>query len=141
MKIGEVAERSGTPASAIRYYESIGVLPATPRASGQRAYGPGTLEALQAVRAAQGLGFNLQEIKVLLGSFRSGEDPSRECRDLARRKLRDLDRLAKNVERMRSILRHGLTCRCANLSGCYVGRSDRPSGGGRGHSGPTKGRL
>jgi MerR family redox-sensitive transcriptional activator SoxR len=43
MTIGEVANRAGLQASAIRYYEKIGLLPKTQRIGGQRRYETGVL--------------------------------------------------------------------------------------------------
>jgi MerR family redox-sensitive transcriptional activator SoxR len=120
MKIGQIAERAGTPASTIRYYEKIGVLPEPSRESGQRVYGTDVIEYLEAIGIAQNLGFHLDEIKMLLGSFRAAEDPSVECRRMAERKIRELDELVAKAQKMKQILEHGLTCQCTSLSGCYV---------------------
>ncbi len=38
LTIGDVARASGRTASSLRYYERIGLLPATPRAGGCRRY-------------------------------------------------------------------------------------------------------
>lgn len=120
MRIGQVAERANTPATTIRYYERIGLLPKPERISGQRIYEADVLEYLEAIAIAQELGFTLEEIKLLLGSFRSGEEPSRNCREMAREKLRELDELIADAHRMKGILEHGLTCNCTSLQGCYV---------------------
>lgn len=112
------------PATTIRYYEKIGLLPEPARISGQRIYDPEILPYLEAVATAQDLGFTLGEIKLLLGSFHAGETPSPNCRDLAQQKLRELDELITNAHRMKGILEHGLTCNCTSLQGCYV--SERP---------------
>ena len=45
--IGEVARRTGLRASAIRYYEKIGLLPKTQRISGRRRYEPGVFNSWQ----------------------------------------------------------------------------------------------
>lgn len=120
MKIGEVAERTKTPATTIRYYERIGLLPEPQRVSGQRVYEEDVLEDLEAIAMAQDLGFTLDEIKLLLGSFRSEEEPSPNCREMAQHKLRELDELIADARRMKDILEHGLTCRCTSLQGCYI---------------------
>ena len=123
MKIGEIAERTQTPASTIRYYERIGVLPEAERVNGQRVFGEGMIEYLQAIASAQNLGFTLDEIKSLLGTFHTGQDPSGECRAMAQAKIRELDELIANAVRMKEILEHGLSCRCTSLSGCYFGEA------------------
>ncbi len=120
MRIGEVEARTDTPASTIRYYERVGVLPAAERVNGQRVYDERVLENLEAVAIGQRLGFSLDEIKALLGEFREGGSPSQECRALARRKLGELEALIENAHRMQAILEHGVTCSCSSLQGCYV---------------------
>lgn len=67
MKIGELAKRSGLAASAIRFYESKGLLKAASRQSnGYRDYPPEALSLLSIIMDAQQAGFTLDEIKRLL---------------------------------------------------------------------------
>jgi MerR family redox-sensitive transcriptional activator SoxR len=120
MKIGEVAQRAQTPTSTIRYYERIGLLPAPPRESGQRIYDGDIVESLEAIAMAQSLGFTLEEIRTLLGTFRVGEDASRECQQMAQRKIQELEELIRKAERMKQILEHGQNCQCSSLDGCYL---------------------
>jgi MerR family redox-sensitive transcriptional activator SoxR len=120
MKIGEMAKRSDLPASTIWYYERIGLLPAPSRESGQRVYHADTVEYLKAIAIAQSFGFTLEEIKTFLGTFRAGEDPSRECQQMAQMKIQELEELIRKAERMKQILAHGLSCQCSSLNGCYV---------------------
>jgi MerR family redox-sensitive transcriptional activator SoxR len=120
MKIGAIAERAQTTPSAIRYYERIGLLPPAQRVSGQRVYDAGTVEYLEVIANAQSLGFSLDEIKTLLGTFRLGADPSEECRAMAQAKMQELDDLIARARKMKQVLEHGLTCQCASLSGCYL---------------------
>jgi small multidrug resistance family-3 protein len=81
------------------------------------------IEYLEAIGIAQNLGFSLEEIKTLLGTFRAGEDPSTECRRMAEVKIQELDELVAKAQRMKQILEHGLSCQCTSLSGCYVSES------------------
>ena len=120
MKIGEIAERTHTPASTIRYYERIGVLPEPQRESGQRVYGADIIEYLEAIAIAQSLGFALDEIKILLGTFHTGKDPSAECQGMAQRKIQELEDLVTKAQKMKKILEHGLHCQCTTLSNCYL---------------------
>lgn len=120
MKIGEVVERTKTPASTIRYYERAGVLPKPARVSGQRQYDEKVVEELEAVKIAQNLGFNLDEIKLLLETFRSSDAPSEECRSLTQQKLQEIDQIIAEAQSMKRILEHGITCTCTSLQGCYL---------------------
>lgn len=67
MKIGELAERSGIAASAIRYYEQQGLLPKASRsANGYRVYSEASLERLHLIQIGQNLGFSPDTIRGVL---------------------------------------------------------------------------
>ena len=63
--IGELARRAGLRASAIRYYEKIGLLPKTQRVGGQRHYEPGVLNYLAVIDVAKRVGFRVDEMQHL----------------------------------------------------------------------------
>jgi MerR family transcriptional regulator, redox-sensitive transcriptional activator SoxR len=73
ISIGDVSRRSGKAASAIRYYEEVGLLPAAQRVSGRRRYPPETVRTLAIIETAQRAGLNLQEIRWL---FEASPSPS-----------------------------------------------------------------
>jgi DNA-binding transcriptional MerR regulator len=75
MTIGELAVESGIPASTIRYWEKIGVMPKPVRASGQRRYPPDAIHQLAVLRLAQSCGFRLDEMRHLLHGFGPGVKP------------------------------------------------------------------
>ncbi|MEX0632353.1 MerR family transcriptional regulator [Serratia ureilytica] len=67
MKIGELAQRAGVAASAIRYYEQLGLLPKPVRGvNGYRVYSDSALERLHLIQIGQNLGFSLQAIQRVL---------------------------------------------------------------------------
>ena len=82
LTIGELAERTGVTAEAIRYYEREGVIPRASRtgAGSYRQYGPADAERLRFVRRARELGFSLDEVRELL-TLAAG-DPERPCGDV-----------------------------------------------------------
>lgn len=120
MKIGEMAKQAKLPASTIRYYEKIGVLPIPPRENGQRIYREGTVDLLELVKLARSLGYSLKEIKPLLDAFQSKSQPSAVCHDLTRRKLVELDEQIRKMNVMKQILEKGLDCTCTGLESCYL---------------------
>jgi DNA-binding transcriptional MerR regulator len=66
--IGEIADRSGFSASALRYYEGIGLVPpATRTDAGYRVYDDRTLARLAFIDRAKQLGCSLEEITDLVG--------------------------------------------------------------------------
>lgn len=72
MTIGEVARRAGLQASAIRYYEKIGLLLKTQRIGGQRRYETGVLNYLEVIDVAKRAGFRMDAIRHLFHGFGKG---------------------------------------------------------------------
>ncbi len=72
MRISQLAERSGVPATTLRFYETAGLLSAERTASGYRTYGPEAAERLAFIGAAKQLGLSLEEIAELLGVWQEG---------------------------------------------------------------------
>jgi MerR family transcriptional regulator, redox-sensitive transcriptional activator SoxR len=124
LTIGEVAERAGLKTSAIRYYESVGVLPEPARESGQRRYTVETVRRLQVIDVAKRAGFSLEEARVLLATRDGGTPAHEQLRDLAERKLPDVDALIARAEAMRDWLTTATGCACQTLDVCALFESD-----------------
>ena len=120
MTIGEVARRSGVRPSALRYYESVVVLPAPERVNGRRRYEGGVLEVLAVVRFARRAGFSIAEIRTFLHGFPEETPPSERWRWLAREKLPEVEALIERVLGTKRLLERGLACECARLEGCVA---------------------
>lgn len=93
MTIGDAAKRAGVRTSAIRYYESVGLIPEPERLSGQRRYGEEVVRRLGVIAVAKEAGFSLDEVRTLLDSADRGEPAHRELQALAERKLPEVDAL------------------------------------------------
>ncbi|MFF0203724.1 MerR family transcriptional regulator [Streptomyces sp. NPDC005017] len=65
-RISQLAERSGVPATTLRFYETAGLLPAGRTASGYRVYDDEAVETLEFISSAKLLGLALEEIRELL---------------------------------------------------------------------------
>jgi MerR family mercuric resistance operon transcriptional regulator len=91
MKIGALAEKSGVHVETIRYYQNLGIMPTPARARGAvRRYGKEAADRLRFIKRAQGLGFSLDEVKLLL-DLAEGEHCGETC-TLAQRKLSLVER-------------------------------------------------
>lgn len=130
LPIGEVARRAGLNASAIRYYERIGLLPRPARAHGRRRYDASILEWLSLIALAREAGFTMAEIKRLVSGFTPGSRPAARWAELAARKLTELDETIARTERMRDVLRIALECGCFRLEDCRA-LLDAGADGGR----------
>jgi MerR family transcriptional regulator, redox-sensitive transcriptional activator SoxR len=118
LAIGEVARRAGVRASALRYYESVGLLKAPRRAGGRRVYGDEVFDTLRIVRLARAAGFSLVEIRRLLHGFEQGTPASQRWRSLAEGKLRDVAVQIEHARRMQALLEALLSCECGELVDC-----------------------
>ena len=99
MKIGALAEETGVHVETIRYYQNLGLMPKPARARGSvRRYGAEAADRLRFIKRAQGLGFSLDEVKLLLG-LSIGEHCA-ETRTFAEQKKRLVE---KKIADLRSI--------------------------------------
>lgn len=120
LSIGDAARRAGVRASALRYYETAGILPAPARSGGRRWYDEAAMQRIDMLKFAQQAGFTLKEIKLLFDSFGTGAPLSARWQTLARKKLEELDAMAARVQQMRQMLELGLTCGCIRIEDCSV---------------------
>jgi MerR family redox-sensitive transcriptional activator SoxR len=118
LTIGEVAHRAGIRTSALRYYESIGLLPMPRRVNGQRRYDASTVGMLAVIRLAQQAGFTMAEIQTLLHGFTPETPPAARWRPLAQAKLVELDEVIARAQQMKVILMTGLNCGCLRIEDC-----------------------
>ncbi len=120
MSIGEVADKAGIAASAIRFYERQGVLPAAQRVHGRRHYQADVLEHIRIVQMAQAVGFSIEEIRLLLHDFPAGTPPSLRWQRFAGQKLTEIDALLRRANAIKQILQQGLQCQCATFTECLA---------------------
>ncbi len=127
MKIGELARRSGLNASALRYYEKLGLLAAPHRVGGQRRYPGDALHRVLLIRFAGDMGFTLGEIKLFLTGLRENAPVGPRWRKFARRKITEVEDSIQRSLRLKSLLEHLLHCRCASLPICVQRLSLSPN--------------
>ena len=118
MRIGEVAEQAGVRTSLIRYYEDIGLLPEPARVSGQRRYDEAVLRRLSVIDVAQRAGMSLDDIRVLLEHGNSGM--SEVLRELAERRLPEIEALIDRAQRVRAWLVSAQACDCQTIDSCAL---------------------
>jgi len=123
LTIGEVAQRAGVRASAIRYYESIGLLPEPRRVGGKRRYAANVLDRLGVIQLAQDAGFTLDEVRVLMHGFSTRTPASKRWRKLAQHKLEEIDASIARAQMMKRMLENLMECGCIQLDDC--GRARR----------------
>lgn len=106
MKIGELAGAAGVSTKTIRYYESIGVLPAPPRTgSGYRDYDDTFIDRLAFIRTAQRLGVTLDEVKEIRAVQEQGTAPCTYVRTVLDTQLTLIGQRIRELELLRGQLR------------------------------------
>jgi MerR family mercuric resistance operon transcriptional regulator len=124
MTIGELARRAGVGVETIRFYQRRGLLAEPPRpAGGIRHYGEPALDRLRFVRAAQRLGFSLDEVTELLAL-----DDGQQCgaaRAQAERKLADVRARVADLQRIEQALAD-LVAHCGRAKARARGRVHCP---------------
>ena len=118
MKIGDLASRAGLNASALRYYEKMGLLASPYRTGGQRRYPGDALDRVLLIRFASEMGFTLGEIKLFLHGLRDNSPVGPRWKKLAHRKIGEINDSIQRSLRLKSLLQHLLQCSCASLQVC-----------------------
>lgn len=113
--IGELGRRTGLAASALRYYERVGLLVPAGRANGRRYYGPQSTERVALILLCQDAGFTLAEIRAVVAA---GSRRHRSWRLLMKAKLVELKASIAKAKSAMALIEHGLACRHRELSLC-----------------------
>ena len=120
LTITAVAQQAGVRTSAIRYYESIGLLPPPLRVNGRRRYDGEVLRRLEIIATAQRMGFTIAEIGTLVGGIGAETVMWAHWRVLARAKLGEVDALIDRAQGMKRLLEAALACDCLTLEECML---------------------
>ncbi|MEU9034129.1 MerR family transcriptional regulator [Streptomyces sp. NPDC048352] len=103
MTIGRLADITGVPASAIRYWERHGLLPPPERRSGQRRYPPEAAERIIILRKCQQAGLTLAEIREF-----QRDQPRREA--MIRAKITEIEQRMVDLDHAHQLLTHAVQC-------------------------------
>ncbi|WP_031078750.1 MerR family transcriptional regulator [Streptomyces sp. NRRL WC-3742] len=117
--IGELARRVRVRASALRYWEERGLLPGSHREAGRRVWPVSAVRRVALIRMAQRAGFTLAEIAGLLNGDTS-PGATRQWRELAARKLPELDDHITRTQALRRAVADCMECGCMNFDRCVL---------------------
>jgi MerR family redox-sensitive transcriptional activator SoxR len=121
LPIGEVAARSGVAASALRFYESLGLIHAVRQAGGRRFYPRSTLRRIAFVVFAQRIGCSLTEITQQVKELCPDRPPTKA--DWQRQSQQWRARVRQKIEELRRLdmaLDHCIGCGCLSLERCWL---------------------
>ncbi len=121
LTIGQLAARSGVATSALRFYESRGLIASERTEGNQRRFLRATLRRVAVIRAAQALGLSLREIRTALAALPEGRTPNkRDWERLSRSWRQGLDQQIAELEQLRDELTECIGCGCLSLRTCAL---------------------
>ncbi|WP_010140229.1 redox-sensitive transcriptional activator SoxR [Oceanicola sp. S124] len=121
LTIGQIAARTGLSVSAIRYYETEGLIAPWRNDAGQRRFERADIRRLSFVLIAQGLGASIAEIRAQLSRLPKGRTPTAaDWRHLSESYRADLDRRIARLQKLRDNLDGCIGCGCLSLDRCAL---------------------
>src|SRR4051794_3159867 len=134
LTISEVSRRSGVAASALRYYEDLGLITSERAGSGHRRYPRSALRRIAFIVFAQRMGLTLEEIGAELAKLPENRVPEKaDWAKLSAGWTKRIDERIAELQRLRSGLTRCIGCGCLSLSECYLSNpEDRAARAGAG---------
>lgn len=119
--IGQVAQRTGLSVSAIRFYETQGLVSPVRNNGGQRRYLRSDIRRLSFVLIAQQLGFSIEEIRQRLATLPAQRTPNqKDWAKISKGFREELDQRINLMTRMRDRLDGCIGCGCLSLENCQL---------------------
>jgi MerR family redox-sensitive transcriptional activator SoxR len=121
LAIGQLAERSATSVSALRFYEKNGLIAAERTAGNQRRYRRDVLRRIAFIRTSQRVGISLAEIRSALDSLPDGRTPTRaDWERISAGWRTELDARIADLQHLRTELDGCIGCGCLSLTTCAL---------------------
>lgn len=121
LSIGELSERTGVAPSALRFYETEGLVHSTRTEGGQRRFARSTIRRVSFIRVAQQVGLSLDEIREALASLPDQRTPTeRDWQRLSRTWRPRIDERIAMLERLRDRLDGCIGCGCLSMKACRL---------------------
>ncbi len=121
LTIGDLAERTGLAVSAIRFYETHGIVQPVRNAGGHRRYGRADIRRLSFAMIAQRLGFSLTEIAGQMAHLPAHKAPTKaDWARISQAFRADIDGRIAMLERLRDKLDGCIGCGCLSLEACAL---------------------
>jgi MerR family transcriptional regulator, redox-sensitive transcriptional activator SoxR len=121
LTIGALSDRTGVATSALRFYESRGLIHATRSEGGQRRYARDTIRRVSFIRVAQQVGLSLEDIGSSLASLPEHRTPNKHDWERLSTAWRPrIDHQIAVLERLRDRLTGCIGCGCLSLQACRL---------------------
>jgi len=121
LSIGQLAERTGLSVSAIRFYETKGLVTPLRSPGGNRRFPRSDIRRLSFVMVAQQFGYSIYDIAATLESLPAGRAPTkRDWTRISRDFRKALDARIDALSAMRDRLDGCIGCGCLSLTSCAL---------------------
>jgi MerR family redox-sensitive transcriptional activator SoxR len=121
LSIGQLSRRTGMSVSAIRFYETRGLVAAVRTRGNQRRFLRSDIRRLSFALIAQKLGLSLAQIETELATLPQGRSPTRQDWQVISRRIRGaLAERIEMLERTRELLDGCIGCGCLSLDRCAL---------------------
>ena len=121
LTIGELSARSGVACSALRFYESRGLIAARRTSGNQRRYGRAVLRRIALIQAGRAAGISLEQIRRALDGLPTHRTPTRrDWERLSSAWRDDIDRRIATLEALRGRLTTCIGCGCLSIDACAL---------------------
>lgn len=115
MRIGTVARAAGMSASAIRYYEAIGILEPPKRKGKNRDYAPEVVDELKMLRFCRSSGITIRNLASLTRLPRGSKARRDVWEDVVKRQIAEIESVIRVAEQRQEMLERAVTCSCAGV--------------------------
>jgi DNA-binding transcriptional MerR regulator len=118
--ISQLAHAAEVPTTTVRYYERVGLVQPEDRSGGNyRLYSDESLQKLKFIRAAQAIGFTLEDVKALLSAPNSNAASCRQVQSLIEERLAEVAQRLKDLRHVQQVLKLALEkCRETERADC-----------------------
>jgi MerR family redox-sensitive transcriptional activator SoxR len=125
LTIGQLADRAGVATSAIRFYESRGLIRSVRTTGNQRRFEQATLRRIAFIRTAQRVGLSLEEVAGALATLPENRTPTKaDWSRLSRAWRPRIEQQIERLERLRDKLDGCIGCGCLSLRTCALNNPD-----------------
>jgi len=125
LSIGEVAKRTGTRVSAVRFYADRGLIPSIRAASGHRFFARHVIRRVSFILVAQSMGYSLARVAELLQGLPESRTPNkRDWQILSKKFVLDIDERINQLETLKNKLDGCIGCGCLSLKSCRLYNPD-----------------
>jgi MerR family redox-sensitive transcriptional activator SoxR len=125
LSIGELAKRTGTNVSTVRFYSDQGLIPVARSNSGHRVFARAVIRRVSFILIAQNLGYSLKQVQQALDSLPDKRTPTKaDWSRLSNKFSKEIEQRIEGLRALQSKLDGCIGCGCLSLQNCRLYNPD-----------------